>query len=359
MIYLKRGSNVKRKRKNASLMIILISSIMVFFFGVYLVKSGFKNFFVESIKYSEDSSVDYRVYLKKNSFFEEPYLGKGKVYITSLIDYLDIYLKYSIVFDEAQTGNYKYGIKGVISADLQSGNDNYWQKEYILSEEKEVEFDNINVINVDERLSINYDKYNDLLMDFKKQFGLSINGYLRVYLYIITDVYSDYTEVPLNKESIVSLSIPLTKATIEVPIQINAPHDTAVLATHLVYSHDSKYLVYKIVGFILMGIATILIIACGLVFVKTKEMQYYYEKELKRILKTYDSIIVNVKKMPSISGLKIIEVSEFSELLDAHSEVRAPINFCNYKDKAEFVLFNHSMAWRYVITKEEIYEKKK
>ena len=79
---------------------------------------------------------------------------------------------------------------------------------------------------------------------------------------------------------------------------------------------------------------------------------------LRKILSSYDSIIVNVSNVPSLDDLKIIEVNSFNELIDAHSEVRMPINYCeeveNYK--SVFVLVSNNIAWIYTLINHE-YEK--
>ena len=60
-----------------------------------------------------------------------------------------------------------------------------------------------------------------------------------------------------------------------------------------------------------------------------------------------------------MNDLKVIEVNTFSELIDAHSEVRMPINY--YEEVADcksvFVLVSTNMAWVYTLINHE-YEKK-
>ena len=52
------------------------------------------NYSQDVVNYVENSSIDYKVYLKKNNYFDTPFLEKNKVYITSLIDYIDIDFSY-------------------------------------------------------------------------------------------------------------------------------------------------------------------------------------------------------------------------------------------------------------------------
>ncbi len=74
---------------------------------------------------------------------------------------------------------------------------------------------------------------------------------------------------------------------------------------------------------------------------------------LKKILSTYDGIIVNVATLPKSRGYNIVKVKSFDELLDAHSEVRLPINYYRQKGKSTFILVNDTMLWMYVLRNEK------
>ena len=74
-----------------------------------------------------------------------------------------------------------------------------------------------------------------------------------------------------------------------------------------------------------------------------------YDKELKRILSTYDGIIVNVSSLPDLEKFNVIKVKSFDELLDAHSEVRLPINYYRQKNRSTFILVNDTMLWMYIL----------
>ena len=50
-------------------------------------------------------------------------------------------------------------------------------------------------------------------------------------------------------------------------------------------------------------------------------------------------------------NIDVIEVDTIEDLIDAHSEVRQPINFYEDKEnkKGYFVLTNGNLAWKYVL----------
>ena len=164
---------------------------------------------------------------------------------------------------------------------------------------------------------------------------------------------SEFGGENFTKDDEVSLTIPLTKSTIEVPIEINCPQKEETLKSEKYYLQDSKYMIMRISGFVLIGFAIASYIFVIIVFIMKAKNQLEYIKKLKKILKTYDSIIITVKKMPSINDLQIIEVKNFNELLDAHSELRLPINFCDGKDKATFLMISDKIAWRYTLVKDK------
>ena len=50
----------------------------------------------KAVNYSESSNINYKVYLKKNNFYENEYLEGNSIYVASLID--KIYINFDYVF---------------------------------------------------------------------------------------------------------------------------------------------------------------------------------------------------------------------------------------------------------------------
>lgn len=338
----------------------IIKTIAFVFLGIVCLITGLKffqysilNYSQEIIAYEENNDVDYKVYLKENNFFETPYLEKDKIYITSLIDYIDINFTHNLKLDRRVNGKYKYYIKGIISAtQLNNGNNAYWKKEFDLTEPKTVDYDGLQNILLNSDIKVDYQLYNDMLLEFKKTYNLSLDGNLKVALYVENVIDSPQYDDKYEKLSVASLNIPLTKATIEVPIEINNTDDTSIFSSEVVYSDDIKYTVSKIVGSVfLLGSVYFFLNPC-LQFVRNREKMSSYKKNLAKILKTYDSIIVNSKMHVRMDGMNIVDVANFNELIDAHNEIRQPINFTEANDMAIFVLINNQTAWRYILRKD-------
>lgn len=331
-----------------SVKIIYISLlILTFLVGSYFVYKYITLSKVQpsSITYQEKNTIDYKVYLKENDFFEENYLGEGKAYITTLIDYLDVAFNNKVSFNKETSGNYSYYIKGTILATKPNEkNVKYWEKEYILSEVKTVDFANQTNLNSSNSVKIDYQKYNDLLLEFRQNYKIAFDGSLLVELVFRNNIINDGQS--FNEESISSLSIPLTQATIEVPVEIDESERTKTI--QLEDDKEETLNRYQIAVTIYVGVLAFEVFMLSFRTRKIKDKNSYEEK-LKRIMKEYDYIIVNLNTPINLRNMNVIDVSEFNELIDAHSEVRQPINLKQYKNKSEFILINDKVAWRYIL----------
>ena len=185
---------MKRKRN-----IFLILTIIFLFAGIFFLYYGLNNKEKVSIRYVGKNDIDYKVYLKKNRFFETPYLEKGKSYITSLIKKINATYTYNLTFSEEVKGTYNYYIKGKITADKKEGS-NYWTKEYLLTTPKVREINYKDNIFIQENIDIDYNKFNDYLKEFKSTVNVPVDAKLEVFLVVESDVSSEEMELPINSK---------------------------------------------------------------------------------------------------------------------------------------------------------------
>ena len=89
-------------------------------------------------------------------------------------------------------------------------------------------------------------------------------------------------------------------------------------------------------------------IIISIIFIKINKKyrkKHLYEIKLKKILSSYDSIIVTLDEMPNIENLSKIRVKTFNELIDVYNEVRMPINYYEQEQKSYFFIINESIIW--------------
>lgn len=114
-------------------------------------------------------------------------------------------------------------------------------------------------------------------------------------------------------------------------------------------------LVSNLTGFsiILASLFIILTICLGIYLKEEPDEYSAYIKSKKRILKTYDSVIVEVENIPNIAGKNIIKVKSIEDLVDAQLELREPIYYKNDNDSCFFLLLHYNEACVYILKMNE------
>ncbi|MBO5138107.1 MAG: hypothetical protein J6B89_00495 [Bacilli bacterium] len=111
------------------------------------------------------------------------------------------------------------------------------------------------------------------------------------------------------------------------------------------YFWSSKLFNYLIISLTLL----IVLILALIIYVKhIMNPDNIYNGDLKQILKTYDSILVEINKLPKLYDKNIIEVKSVEELIDAQVEIRKPIYFKLDVDACSFILLDGNEACVFV-----------
>lgn len=110
-------------------------------------------------------------------------------------------------------------------------------------------------------------------------------------------------------------------------------------------------LVTDLVGFsIILGVLFVILLVCLGIYMKEEPDEYSaYVKTKSKILRTYDSIIIEVEDIPNIAGKNIIKVKSIDDLVDAQLELREPIYYKNDSDSCFFLLLHYNEACIYIL----------
>lgn len=110
-------------------------------------------------------------------------------------------------------------------------------------------------------------------------------------------------------------------------------------------------LISDLTGFsIVFGAFFIVLTICLAIYLREEPDEFNaFIKTKKRILRTYDSVIVEVEDIPNIAGKNIIKVKSIEDLVDAQLELREPIYYKNDNDSCFFILLHFNEACIYVL----------
>lgn len=339
--------------------IIASAAIFVFFVSIFLMISALNIKTVSDVTlftYNEKSNLDYKVYLKENNYFKEEYLEKNNQYIASLIDYIDIDFDYNLSSSKPIDVNYTYKIVASISAQYKvdtNSTKEVWENEYVLVEPKVLNVKDKSNINIKENVKLNYDEYNQIINNFKKDYMLAVTSDLTVKMLVELDGKYVPAEKVFNLKNDLSLEIPLSEQTLDIKMNYKDFNNQNVVTA-------KKIGIFKNLALLVIGIAMFVLSSLTIYkqvrkIIKSEKQQNQYIKELKKLLHDYGDIIVEVKKAPVFSKTKAYEVQNFNELVDAHLETKSPIVFTETKKNKEgmFVLHNNDLTYYYMFKNKE------
>lgn len=319
--------------------------------SVFIIYKGFDIVKSRDITYVNNSNIDYKVYLKENTYYEVPYLGKNDKYITSLIDKVNINYNYTLSNEEEMSGKYKYHLVAELIVKEQNKDSVLWKKSFDLTNEESISFKNQKTIEVNEDVSINYDYYNEMAASFKKDYGVLTDSFLNVKLVVSTDFDKVSDDFVVEKEPYVV--IPLGEKTIEIE-SYDLKDDSDVLSV--------SYTKYPILNYSLIALGVIFVIIYLILgikviirFARLIKNKNKYEAFIVKIFDNYDQIIVISDKLPNLDGVDVLDVNDFDDLIDAQLEVHKPIIFSEISKnkKAVFVLVDDKHGYRYTVKQED------
>lgn len=298
------------------------------FFITYLNKN--KDYYVS---YNESSNINYKVHLKENEFFNTKYLEANKQYIASLINYITADFQYRLSLDEDNVEyKYSYRIEAKVNvAQTSTGNSLYSSTHEIKRDTKKTTSTQNVVIN--ENVNIDYNYYNELIKRFVNVYSLEdTTSTLDINMYINVVGSCENFEKDEEKQSVITLSIPLTTKTIAIDLSNNLVNtENNVMQCKPKFAFNWIFLFFTIV----LTITGIGVIVFAIRYeIKTRTAENIYEKELKKILNNYSSYIQTLNSDFDFSDYQPLRLETFNDMLEIRDTIRQPILMREKHDKS-------------------------
>ena len=325
--------------------LILIATLVVV--AQYFITNNTYIEIVDEVNYFDVPGADYRVHYIENEYYNSEYMESGQTYLASLVDYIDIDFDYHIGYSKVINATSAYDIKAtIIATDPKTKNVIWNDYKKVLLPKKEVKYDDKKDAFIKESIRINYNEFNDFLKDYSNKNHINVDAYLSVVLSVKNKGKYEHLE-NINSDNSIEIKIPLNEVNFKIDKTIEAKKNNFVYKENNEDVRIRNLIIGGILWIVIIVLASILALSYRSYVINEGE----YNRKLKKILATYDGIIVNVDKLPSLDKMNVAHVSEFEELVDAQNEVRLPINFKENKRKgiAKFVLIRNDLAWVYTL----------
>ncbi len=351
----KNGKNIKKEN------LLLRFSLCMFFFCLFVI-IGFK-FIINSLSinsdeklhFQEKGNVKYSVCLKDNDFFEDECLDSNMSYVASLIKNISFDFNYQFNgnFDNL-VSSVDYEVVAKLIIENNDTKTKYYEKEYVLAPKTSDSIKNNGTLyNLDKKINIDYEYYNNIATNFKSQYGVDSQSYLEVYLNTYNNVNSKYKDIPTSAQ--ISVRIPLSQKAIEIKFntqEVNKSIDKYITSKNIVIN---GYLIF-IVGITFLFTSLIFLFFIFMIIKKYAKTISKYDKFINKILKEYDRLIVETTTFPDEKEYNVLIINSFNELVDVRDNLRSPIMFYNIKDHkmSKFYILNNNNLYLYIVNSKDI-----
>ncbi len=300
--------------------------------------------------YYTQSNLSFEVCLKDNAFFEEECLSHDREYITMIIDNININFDY--IFSASNKFDYKYSyeiITELVATEKLKSKKKIFERIENVIDKKEITMDDSSNYVIREKVSINYDKYNDVMKELKKEYAIMFDAKLVVKLNVYTEGKKDNIKTELKNFDSIVFEIPLSEQTINLASGYNNLRKEHILDDSQVNEEEKKNLIRTIT--LLFGVEVILISLAYIMLRKRMYKKNKFKIEVTKIMKEYDRYITTIETFPNLGDKSIINVSSFKELLDAREWLNKPILYSEANNKGWFLIIADPDVYMYTLEK--------
>lgn len=300
----------------------------------------------ESISYTQNGNVDYKVCLKENNFYSQNCLDKNMSYVSSLIKNVGLTFNYDLNTSEQLNVKTEYEVTAKLVISNAENTSKYFEQKYILQDKTSEGISQINnEYKISKNIDIDYDYYNTIASTFKSQYGVETNSYIEVSFQVF-HTNKEIEDIRVPSPNPVILNIPLSQKSININMTASGINKQE--------TQNIESSIFTLNNIICLFIGIIALIVClisGLKIAKMltliKEKKNNYDKFMEKILREYDRLIVETSTLPKFNNYFVTKVNSFGELIDVRDNLRLPIMY--------YEVAKHQKCHLYIIDNKNLY----
>lgn len=315
---------IEDNRKN-SIYIGIVILIIILVISLLFIRIGLNKNKKKYVQYSDNKNLEYKVMLKQNEYYKNPYLEKGNQYIANLIENVNADFNYNFNLDH----EYEYNYKIVATVDVSEEKNNksvYTFSEDLISEKTGTQE---GYLEIAENVNIDFNKYNNLIKQFVSTYDLkNISCKLNVDLKMgVKGINQKFSKQDFK---VMSLEIPLTTNTIAIDTNCDLTESNLIEVKQ--YSGMGR--IMTVAGTCMVIVDVLYAVALVVYVKKTETDEERYNNELRKIINNYDSCISKLDDDFNMKGYQILKVQKFTDLLEIRDTMQLPIIMIENKEKS-------------------------
>lgn len=342
---MKKRKGIKRSIVYVSLVLLCFVVSLSFLLIDYIVNREEKVLWGKS---SSDFDVSYKVYTNDNKFYNADYLNEYGSYVSSVTDKIDFSVKYTFETTENLEIDYSYDIYGEVLAEVyESGiSSPVWSKKLDINSENSKNLGSGNYLQLNNEISIPFKEYNDMMIEYKKNYGINVSSYVKFTVTVDVDSLKKINS-NISSKDVLTIKIPLLQPTFYVDMSKSVTNNRDI---YLMVENDNNDIFFQlgIFGLIFTFVVGLVLF---IYYRLTRTKFDLYKSMVNGILKKYEQIIVKIDELPDVNGLQVIDIKDFDDLIDLEETLKIPIMYLNVYENREswFILINDKYFYKYIV----------
>ena len=333
-VVLKKRLYISFKMRVIFLVVSILFLFLVSLISFIVVFNASKHY---KVNYSETSKINYLICDNNSSCLDK---DKSKNFLATNCSYIDTNFIYNVDVSDSISFDFGYYIESEhIITDENDSDIVFYRKKEKLFANKILKGTDYN-ININERFKIDFKKYYNNVQDYIVNNHVNVDSNLVISLYLTDN--GETTKISSMNVNLVDKNIkPKIKTTNNLNQKVTVEKDA--------WTDTNRILVVVCVGCGL--IVLFLITRLSNLLLKSFYRKDKYNKEVNKILRTYDDDIVIARNgYISLENKRVIKVSTFKELLDAKNILNKPIIYVRVNDiKSKFIVEDVECIYEYTI----------
>lgn len=342
---------IRRSVRNTYITILLIIMCLSIFILQNSFNSEKNQAFIKTniYEYNNKYLYSYDVTLIDNSYIDDESVPDKNVYVTDLMNNVNVNMTYTYEANQSSDIEYNYQIIGNLEATYSKDGEEQkvWKKTDVIVPTKDLCVTS-DKVEINENFELNMGDKIQMVKDFQQELGIQVQTKYTILLEITTKTNILGQDVINTYSPDLFFDITSKTTTISTTTENTAKPQ---IVTKMVQEENEFSQIKVIFGSIMFVAALVVLIV---LLVKTRNnntVRNEYKIELNKILKGCDEKIVEVNSRIETSGQGLVDVREFDEVLKVSEELFKPILYWNNEKEEEswFCVLGNNMIYRYVL----------
>lgn len=282
-----------------------------------------------------------------SSFFDTG-PGSNTGYIMSLTDKIRTTFNYTFSASKQEALSYAYDVKATIRGKYslkgdESDTASVWSKDFQLLTPVHGTV-TTDTLSFSPTVEVPYDEYRQLIEQLRTALTLPISSDVTVTFTI--NVAGEIDGTPFNDLRTASVSAPIEQQ-IYVTSEKYDKEDTKQVVPKSAQSTVDRVAQYERYGAIALGVLALVSFVYGF---RKRIFKTPYQRELDKIYRYHDGIIVRASRPTDLSGKRIVSVKSFEDMLNLEEELKLPIVAAAVSAEAtQFMIIRDDVVYVYTL----------